>query len=152
MFKLLNRSKKKPAALLCSDFKQVSEYCYFSDWAFRIAKRIFPGPYTLILKATKQVPRPLQSKRKEVGIRVPNHNVVLQLIEMLETPLLNLTVHDSEGNYFDDPHEIEDTWGKHLGAVVDGDLIPEMPSTVVDMTGDAPEILRIGHGDPDIFM
>ena len=152
MFKLLNRPKSKPAALLCSSFKQVAQYCVISDSAYRVARRIFPGPYTLILKATKQVPRPLQGKRKQVGIRVPDHNVILRLLEMLESPLLNLSVVDSEGNYFDDPIEIDKTWGKHLGAVIDADLIPENPSTVVDWTGQEAEILRVGQGDPEIFL
>lgn len=152
MFRLLSRPTSKPAALLCSDFKQVAIYGHISDSAYRVGRRIFPGPYTLILKATKQIPRPLQGKRKEVGIRVPNHAVTLQLIEAFENPILNLTVTDGQGNYLDDPREVEDLWGKQLGAVIDCDLIPEDPSTVVDLTGREPEILRVGQGDPEVFM
>lgn len=152
MFRLLNRPKNKPAALLCSSFKQVAQYCVIGDSAYRTARRIFPGPYTLILRATKQVPRPLQGKRKEVGIRVPDHNVILHLLELHDGPLLNLSVVDSEGVYLDDPIEIEQRWGKHLGCVIDADLIPEDPSTVVDWTGREAEVLRVGQGDPEIFM
>lgn len=151
MFQLLNLSEKKLAALLCSDFKQVARYGYINDSCYRIARRIFPGPYTLILKATKEVPRPLHGKRKEVGIRVPNHPITLAILEALDGPILNLTARDHHGEYLDDPHEIESIYRKHLGAVIDGDLVVESPSTVVDLTGHEPEIIRVGQGDPSIF-
>jgi len=129
----------------------VAPYAHISDAAYRTARRALPGPYTLILKATKQVPRPLRGKRKEVGIRVPDHQVVLQLVETLGLPLLNVTVHDTFGEYIDDPHEIDRMWGKQLGAVIDAELLPEAPSTVIDFTGRYPELLREGEGDPDLF-
>ncbi len=151
LFRMGNRSKEKPASLLCSNFKQIAQYAYIDDTSFRVAKRVLPGPYTLILKATKVVARRLHGKRKEVGIRYPNHPVVLALIEELGTPILNITARAPDGHYLDDPHEIDRIWGKQLGAVIGGDLLPKSPSTVIDLTGDEPEILRVGQGDPDVF-
>lgn len=151
MFRILNLPDKKRASLLCSDFKQIAKYGYISDTAYRTARRIFPGPYTLILQATKAIPRPLHGKRKEVGIRVPDSPIVLAILEELGAPLLNVTVRDTHGEYMDDPHEIEATYRKHIGAVIDADLVAENPSTVVDLTSDYPEVIRVGQGDPSIF-
>ncbi len=152
MFKALNIPEKKLASLLCANFKQLAKLGYISDWAYRIAKRIFPGPYTLILEATKEVPRTLRGKRKEVGIRVPNHPVILAILEELGGPILNLTARSPQGEYLEDPREIERIYRKQIAIVADCGLIPENPSTVVDLTGDEPIIIREGQGDPELFL
>ncbi|TNE48244.1 MAG: threonylcarbamoyl-AMP synthase [Deltaproteobacteria bacterium] len=152
MFRLLNLPDTKYASLLCKDFKQMAVYGYISDYVYRKARKVFPGPYTLIVEATKAIPKPLRGKRREVGIRVPNNNVTLALIEELEGPILNVTARDFQGEYMDDPHVIESVYRKSLGAVVDCDLIPESSSTVMDLTGEFPEVVRLGQGDPDIFL
>jgi tRNA threonylcarbamoyl adenosine modification protein (Sua5/YciO/YrdC/YwlC family) len=151
LFLITQRPKNKPGALLAKEFKQVSEYCYIGDVAYRVARRVLPGPYTLILEASKAVPRHLQGKRKEVGIRIPDHPIILAVLEDFGTPLLNVTANDHLGQYLDDPLLIEQRYGKHLGAVVDAGLIPENPSTIVDLTGSIPEVLRLGVGDPEVF-
>ncbi len=151
LYRITNRPKNKPGALLASSFKQVSQYCYIGDIAYRVAKRVLPGPYTLILQATKEVPRHLQGKRKEVGIRIPDHPVILGILELMGTPLLNVTANDLSGQYIDDPREIEDLYGKLIGAVIDAEILPENPSTIVDLTTATPEVLRLGVGDPGVF-
>lgn len=152
LFRLYNRPKNKRASLLCNDFKQISKYAYVDDQTFRAAKRALPGPYTLILKATKMVSKALHGKRKEVGIRVPDHPVVLALVDAFGAPILNVTARDFSKNYLDDPYDIEDILGAHLGAVIDCEILPEAPSTVVDFTQPEPEVLRVGQGDPDAFL
>jgi tRNA threonylcarbamoyl adenosine modification protein (Sua5/YciO/YrdC/YwlC family) len=152
LFRLLSIPENKLASLLCADFKQLARYGYIGDMAYRVARRIFPGPYTLILQATKEVPRPLHGKRKEVGIRVPDHPITLAILQLLGGPILNLTARDLEGCYIDDPLEIERIYRHQIGAIIDGDLIPENPSTVVDLTGPEPDIIRVGQGSPDIFL
>ena len=152
LFRMINRPKNKPASLLCNSFKQVAQYGYIDDQSYRAAKRALPGPYTLILKASKLVARSLHGKQKEVGIRYPDHSVVLALIEALQSPLLNVSARDPNENYLDDPREIEQIWGRHLAAVIDCDLLPESPSTMIDLTQDFPEVLRVGQGDPDAFL
>jgi len=152
LFRLSGRPKNKPASLLVANFKQMAQYGYINDRAYRVAKRVIPGPYTLILKATKQVPRPLHGKRREVGVRVPDHPVILALLEELEEPLLNVTASNFDREYLDDPHEIDDIWGKQLGAVIDSGIIQENPSTVIDFSSGEPEVLRVGQGDPDVFL
>lgn len=152
LFRLLSLPDRKRASLLCKDFKQMAVYGYISDFVYRKARKVFPGPYTLIVEATKAIPKPLRGKRREVGIRVPNQNVLLALLEELDSPILNVTARDFQGEYLDDPHEIESVYRKSLGAVIDGDLLPESSSTVIDLTGDYPEVVRLGQGDPDIFL
>lgn len=146
------RSEKKPGSLLACDFKQISRYCYIGDQAFRVAKRTMPGPYTLILEATKEVPRTLHGKRKEVGIRIPDHPIALGLLELMGSPILNITAQDHRGEYLDDPHAIDSIFEGKLAAVIDCDIVPENPSTVIDLTGPQPEVLRVGAGDPDVFL
>jgi tRNA threonylcarbamoyl adenosine modification protein (Sua5/YciO/YrdC/YwlC family) len=152
LFRLTNRPKNKPASLLCKDFKQVSQFGYINNVYFRIARRIFPGPYTLVLEATKEVPRHLHGKRREVGIRVPSNPVIMGILEEMENPIMNVAARTFEGEYIDDPHVIEHVWRNELGAVIDCDLLQEDPSTVVDLTGDVAEILREGQGDPNVFL
>lgn len=152
MFWMLSLPDNKLASFLCADFKQLAQYGYISDHVYRVARRIFPGPYTLILEATKEIPKTLRGKRKEVGIRVPNHPIPLALITALEVPLLNVSARDLQGDYLDDPHQIDEIYRKQLGAVIDGDLLPENPSTVIDLTGDSPQVIRVGQGDPDVFV
>ena len=83
---------------------------------------------------------------------MPDHPVVIALLEHLGMPLLNVTARDSLGSYLGDPHDIERMLGKQLGAVIDGGIIPENPSTVIDMTSENAEVLRVGQGDPDAFL
>lgn len=152
LFRMRNRPKKKPASLLFADFKQLAQYAHIGNQGFRAAKHALPGPYTLILQAGKQVARKLHGKRREVGARMPDHPVVIALLEHLGMPLLNVTARDSLGSYLGDPHDIERMLGKQLGAVIDGGIIPENPSTVIDMTSETAEVLRVGQGDPDAFL
>ncbi|MGK5089658.1 L-threonylcarbamoyladenylate synthase [Bdellovibrionota bacterium FG-2] len=152
LFTQTRRPPGKPASLLCSDITMVSQYAVISDRIFRAMKRALPGPFTFILPALKSVPRGLHGKRREVGIRVPAHPIVQELIKALGSPILNVSARNLDDHYTGDAREIEDVWGYKLDAVIDcGDLEPS-ESTVLDLVDDQPLVVREGLGDPALFL
>lgn len=146
---LLKRQRKeKPFSFVCSDLKHVSEYAYVSNTAFKIMKRLIPGPYTFVLPAArmKHLPKILISKRKTVGIRVPDSLVVAALVQSLGHPILSTSVTDESGNLLNDPEQIHALFGHAVDIVLDGGPLHSEPSTVIDLTSDQPEVLREGAG------
>lgn len=152
LFAQTRRDPAKPASLLCADLKMISKYAVISDRIFRALKRAIPGPYTFILPATDAVPRGMYGKRREVGVRVPDHPIVQSLIAALGTPLLNSSARDLEGQYLDDAREIEALWGYRLEAIIDCGPISPQESTVIDLVDDEPVLIREGLGDPSLFL
>ncbi|NMB76319.1 MAG: threonylcarbamoyl-AMP synthase [Myxococcales bacterium] len=149
IYQLKDRSRKKPLSFVCADLRDISRYAQVSDAAFRIMKRFLPGPYTFILEATKEVPRIMMSKRRTVGIRVPNHPVCLALVRELMHPIISTSANISSEDPLCHPKEIHDKFGKVLDLVIDGGLLPNQPSTVIDLTGEAPYVVREGKGPVD---
>ncbi len=144
---LKQRPKDKPFTFMCQDLKNISEYAHVSNTAYRLLKKNLPGPYTFVLPGTKLVPRLMSSKQKTVGIRVPESNICLHLLKTLENPIINTSV-----PYENDPppieaYEIDMLIGNRVDIIVDGGPAYPDPSTVIDLTGDTPEILREGKGD-----
>jgi len=139
----------RPFSFVCSDLTHISSYAHVSNAAFKIMKRLIPGPYTFILPAArmKQLPRILVSKRKTVGIRVPASPATLALVKELGHPILSTSVTDGEGSILNDPERILETYGNIVDAILDAGLLPSAPSTVLDLTGDEVKIVRQGAGD-----
>ena len=139
----------RPFSFVCSDLTHISSYAHVSNAAFKIMKRLIPGPYTFILPAArmKQLPRILVSKRKTVGIRVPASPATLALVKELGHPILSTSVTDGEGSILIDPERILETYGNIVDAILDAGLLPSAPSTVLDLTGDEVKIVRQGAGD-----
>ncbi|HAR44402.1 MAG TPA: threonylcarbamoyl-AMP synthase [Bdellovibrionales bacterium] len=152
LFNETSRSPKKPASLLCADLKMIGHYAVISDRIFRAMRRTLPGPYTFILPAKNTVPRGMHGKRREVGIRMPEHPIVQALIAALGTPILNLSARDPENHYLDDAREIEALWGERISAVLDCGPITPQESTVIDLIEDTPVLLREGLGDPAPYL
>lgn len=150
-------SNEKPLTFLCSSLSNIANYAIVSDSAYRIIKRLIPGPYTFILPATKLVPRLVMSpKRKTTGIRVPDHQVCLALLEALENPIISTSAHitsDAEGMA---PIKIEVVTGKaelfdcleNLVDIIidDGSNPGNQVSTILDLTGQEPNLIRQGLG------
>lgn len=139
--------------LLCRDLSDIGTYAKLSNTAYRQLKAFTPGPYTFILRATSEVPRRLQHpKRKTIGIRVPAHPVARALPEHLGEPLMtsSLLLPDQELPFPEAP-EIREHLGGSVDLIIDGGPCGLEPSTVVDLTGDIPEVLRRGAGDADVF-
>ena len=141
---------KHHLTLLCRDLKELATYARVDNAQFRLIKAGTPGPFTFILEATKEVPRRLSHpKRQTIGLRVSEHPVLQTLLEIHGEPLLATTlIPPGESEPLTDPDEIRERFEKLLACVIDAGACPSEPTTVVDMTGDAPEIMRLGRGNP----
>jgi len=151
---LIKRQRSdKPFSFVCSDLTHISEYAHVSNAAFKIMKHLIPGPYTFILPAArmKQLPKILVSKRKTVGIRVPDSKVSLAIVRELGHPILSTSVTDESGGLMNDPAGIAERFHNAVDLIIDGGMLPSNPSTVLDLTGDEPKVLRQGAGDVSMF-
>jgi tRNA threonylcarbamoyl adenosine modification protein (Sua5/YciO/YrdC/YwlC family) len=144
----------RPFSFICSDLKHLSEYAHVSNAAFRIMKRLIPGPYTFVLPAArmKQLPRILVSQRKTVGIRVPDHRITLAIVRELGHPILSTSVTTDDGHILNEPSAIMEEFGNQVDVIIDGGMLVSEPSTVIDLTGTEPRILRKGAGDATAVM
>jgi tRNA threonylcarbamoyl adenosine modification protein (Sua5/YciO/YrdC/YwlC family) len=149
IYQLKDRSRKKPLSFICADLKDISRYAQVNDTAYRIMRKHLPGPYTFILEATKEVPRIMMSKRRTVGIRVPDNPICLALVRELMHPIITTSANVSDMSPICDPGEIDDKLGKVLDLVVDGGALPNVPSTVIDLSGEMPYVVREGKGPVD---
>jgi tRNA threonylcarbamoyl adenosine modification protein (Sua5/YciO/YrdC/YwlC family) len=141
--------KKHNFTLVCSDLSEISIYARVENWAYRLIKSMTPGPYTFILPATREVPKRLQNpKRRTIGLRVPDHPLVHAVLERLGEPIMSSTL-TLPGDLMPltDPFEIEERIGHEIDAIVDAGPTGIEPTSVLDMTGGAVEVLRAGRGD-----
>ncbi len=136
--------------LLCRDLSELASYARVDNQQFRLLKLGTPGPYTFILEATKEVPRRLSHpSRRTIGLRVPAHRVTQALLDQMGQPLLGTSlILPDEAFAQSDPHEIREHLQKRIQAVVDAGTCPTQPTTVVDLTGAEPALVRVGQGDP----
>ena len=140
---------KHHLTLLCRDLSELASYARVDNKQYRLLKLGTPGPFTFILEATKEVPRRLSHpSRRTIGLRVPAHAVTQALLELLGQPLLATTlIPPDETEPLNDPHEIRDRFQKLIQAVVDSGACPMQPTTIVDLSGAAPVLVRQGRGD-----
>ncbi|MFW2366235.1 MAG: L-threonylcarbamoyladenylate synthase [Desulforhopalus sp.] len=152
IIQLKRRPKLKPFSFMCCDLTDISQYAHVSNTAYRLLKKNLPGPYTFVLPGTKLVPKVMATKQKTVGIRVPSHPISRALLESLGTPIVNTSVHlDDEDAVLAEPFEIEELIGNRIDLIIDGGAIYPDPSSVIDLTSDYPEVLRVGKGDVNPF-
>ena len=142
-------NKKHNFTLVCSDLSEISTYARVDNWAYRLIKSMTPGPYTFILPATREVPKRLQNpKRRTIGLRVPDHPLVRAMLESLGEPIMSSTLTlPGDSTPLTDPTEIEERIGHEIAAVIDAGPAGIEPTSVLDLTGGAPEVLRVGRGD-----
>ena len=147
IYQIKKREKNKPMSFICADLSDISQYAIVSNYAYRIMRKCLPGPYTFVLEASSKTPKKIMSKRKTVGIRIPDHKICLAIVTELGHPLITTSANISTEEELNNPDDIEDKLGSSLGLIIDeGPLISE-PSTIVDLTGDSPTILREGKGE-----
>jgi tRNA threonylcarbamoyl adenosine modification protein (Sua5/YciO/YrdC/YwlC family) len=135
--------------LLCRDLAEIGHFARIDNRQYRLLKMATPGPWTFILDATREVPRRVSHpSRKTIGIRVPDHRVTLDLIEFAGSPLISTTlIPQGEEEPLNDAQLIFDRYANQLAAVIDGGPCPLMPTTVIDLTGPEPEVIRRGQGN-----
>ena len=143
----------KPLSFVCSDLKDLARYAKnISNASYRMMKRLLPGPYTFILEASRDVPKFMIGKRRTVGIRVPDNPICLEIVQALGRPVLSTSIAASDdGSDMNDAEAIQSRYGKVVDVIVDGGVIVAEPSTVVDLTGGEPEILRASAGEADLY-
>ncbi len=139
--------------LVCRDLSEISRFARVNNAQYRTLKAFTPGPYTFVLQATREVPRRLMNERRRtVGIRVPDHPVVQMLLDEVHVPLMSTTlVLPGDELPMTDATEIHERIGHSVDVVLDGGNCGLEPTTVVDLSGEAPEVLRVGKGDPKPF-
>ncbi len=138
--------------LVCRDLSEISTYAKVDNTIYRLLKSSTPGAYTFILEATREVPRRLQSRRKTIGIRVPDNAIVQALLEGLGEPLMSTTlILPGETIPESDPYEIRQSLEHAVDLIIDGGYGSFETTTVIDLTGDVPEVVRRGLGDPSPF-
>jgi tRNA threonylcarbamoyl adenosine modification protein (Sua5/YciO/YrdC/YwlC family) len=147
--KAIHRNQR--LALICPDLATASRYGIFSQTAFRIAQRIFPGPYTLVVPATREVPKTLTDhKRRTVGLRITAHPIAQALVRGLGRPLLTSSAIDPETHEpCRDADELLAAFGHHVDVVIDGERTPAEPSTVLEVEGEDITLIRQGQGKLD---
>ena len=137
-------------AVIFADLASAADYCRIDNAAFRVLKRNLPGMFTFILPASSRMPDRVLAKRRTVGLRIPDNAVVRAIAATLGAPLLSVSVRCAEGDdeeYATDPSLIDERYGREIDAVVDGGVGLNIHTTVVDLSGDEPEIVRDGGGE-----
>jgi tRNA threonylcarbamoyl adenosine modification protein (Sua5/YciO/YrdC/YwlC family) len=145
--------EKHHLTLLVRDLSEIAQYARVDNQQYRQLKAVTPGPYTIILEATKELPRRVSHpSRKTIGIRVPENAILLGLLEELGEPLIGTTLQlPDDEHMLSDPEEVRERLGKQIELVIDGGAGTLEPTTIVDLTGPEPVLLRAGRGDPAAF-
>lgn len=153
IYRIKRMKADKPLSFICSGLKEISRYGVLSDQAHRLIRGRLPGPYTFVLPATREVPRLLQSKRKQVGIRVPDHPVILTIVERLGHPIITTTCQMAGDDLpCTDVYDIKDRFEHVIDLAVDGGYLAPEYSTVIQIEGTEVRVLREGKGDLTPFL
>ncbi|MFA6412335.1 MAG: L-threonylcarbamoyladenylate synthase [Syntrophales bacterium] len=151
IYDIKKRSKKQPFSFVCADLKDISKYAFVTDYAYRTMRRLLPGPYTFVLRASRLVPKIILPKRQTTGIRVPDHPICLALVKELGQPIISTSVKSEDGETMNNPDLIRERFGHCVDLIIDGGLCPGGQSTVISLEDDTVEIIRIGRGDVSAF-
>ncbi len=152
IYEIKRRDRKQPLSFICSDLKDISRYAQVSDGAYKIMKRLLPGPFTFILNASRSVPKIILPKRQTTGIRVPDNRICQALVGEMGSPIISTSVKDGDGELLSDPRIIEELYGKRVDMIIDGGIIAATPSSVISLLDEGVEVIRIGKGDVSAFL
>ena len=149
LIKLRRLSKRHQFTLACRDLSELGTYARVDNTEYRILKRFTPGPFTWVLKATRQVPKRLvHEKRRTIGMRVPAHPIAQAMLQMMDEPIMTTSARlPEQDDVYTDARDIWDALGNQVELVIDGGACGVEPSTMVDLTTHVPEIVRQGAGD-----
>ena len=151
IYRIKQRERNKPVSFICADLSEISHYAQVSNFAFKVMKRLLPGPYTFVLEASRTVPDLLMTRQKSVGIRVPDNAICLAIVRELGHPIVTTSANLSGEEPIGDPFLVDGELGSQLDLVVDGGILTANVSSVVSLVGDTPTILRRGIGDITSF-
>lgn len=145
--------KDRPFSLICHDMAMASQVGTIDHQLYRYLKKAWPGPYTVILKRNRSLPRQIKDKRQVVGIRIPENPMILRLVEKLGKPLATTSIPPTaNGEPLRMGYQIQEVYGHAIDLLLDlGEELPCMESTVIDFSEGYPEVVRLGVGDPSIF-
>src|SRR5690606_37327753 len=149
------KPEKANLSFICNDLSSISLYTKpLDNTTFRLLNKSLPGPFTFIFNASGEVPKLLSSKKKTVGIRVPDNNIAREIVQQLDNPIVSTSIHDDDEliEYSTDPELIYEKYGDIVDLVVDGGYGKNVPSTVVDCTTGEFEVIRQGEGDLELFV
>jgi len=147
IYRIKNVAETKLFSFIIPDLKEIAKYAKVSDYAYKLMKKLLPGPYTFVLPASKLVPKILWTKRKTVGIRIPDHPVALALTRELGHPIISTSVTNRKGEILYDPSEIHMVFNNQVDLMLANGAINGNSSTIVDLTDDEPHVIREGAGD-----
>jgi len=152
VYDIKHEAGTKLFSFICPDLKDIAKYAKVSDYAYKVMKKLLPGPYTFVLPAAKEVPKKLWSKRKTVGIRVPDNNVALTLVKELGNPIVSTSVTKRKGEILYDPEEIRAIFNPSVDLMLSVGALEGNPSSIIDLSNEEPEVIREGAGDVSIFV
>ncbi len=147
LYRLKGMKKQKPLSFICADLREVARYALVSNAAYREMRRHLPGPYTFILPATHEVPKMLISKQRTVGIRIPDHELCLEIVRRFGKPIISTSLNSSERTFASDPMEFIDFYDSKVDLIILAGPSYRDVSSVIDFTGEHPLVLREGQGD-----
>lgn len=153
IYQLKGMDRGQRLSFICGDLSDVARYAVIENRNYRVLRHYVPGPYTFILPATREVPKIIQSNTRTVGIRIPMNPVCQMMISELGHPIISTTVAqhhgDGESSYTNDPDDIVRMFGRSVEVFLDGGALYGEPSSVIDLTGEEPKIVREGTGNLD---
>ncbi|HJM82559.1 MAG TPA: L-threonylcarbamoyladenylate synthase [Nitrospinota bacterium] len=142
------RSQNTPFSFICKDITQVSEFAVIADWAYGMINNCLPGPYTFILEARKtNIPTNMLGERNTVGVRIPGNNVCQTILELIEQPILSTSVNLSGQEPIHDPSQFPKEFLSKVDVIISAGLLENKPSTVIDISGSKPILIRAGKGE-----
>jgi len=151
IYDIKNESETKLFSFICPDLKDIAKYAKVSDYAYKMIKKLAPGPYTFVLPAAKEVPKKLWTKRKTVGIRIPDNQIALTLAKELGNPIVSTSTTTRLGKRLSNPEEIRAIFDFSVDLMLANGVQANESSSISDLSGDEPEIIREGAGDLSLF-
>lgn len=151
IYEIKNESETKLFSFICPDLKDISKYAKVSDFAYKTIKKLVPGPYTFVLPAAREVPKKLWTKRKTVGIRIPDSPIALLLAKELGNPIISTSTTTRLGKRLSNPDEIRAIFDFSVDLMLSDGIQANESSSIIDLSGEKPEIIRAGAGDLSMF-
>ncbi len=139
-------------SFICPDLKDISKYARVSDYAYKTMRKLLPGPYTFVLPAAREVPKKLWTKRRTVGIRIPDNQIALTLTKTLGNPIVSTSVTTRKGELLFDPLEIQTIFNSQVDLMLAAGALEGEPSSIIDLSEDEPMVIRYGAGDVSLFV